>query len=493
MKNILIRSGISPLDTFDPAYMLIKNSIGGNVGNLIYAYSVYRTLMTENTNIVPDYYRINEQDADKINKTYDYYIIPLADAFRQNFIPHLRKYTKLIKKLTIPVIVIGVGLRAPFEPKLGEGFPFDKDVIAFVNAVLDKSAMIGVRGEITAQYLNRLGFREEIDHTVIGCPSMYTFGKALEIRNTNITKDSLICFNSSMLSPKNVLDFITRGMKEFPNHYFIPQWLKEMKLVFSGTPSLNEKADNYPAKMSHPVYANNRVRFFLNAATWIDFMRRIDLSFGARLHGNVTATIAGTPSIIIPKDARMRELAEHHNLTRVWWNDITEDTFLEDIIEKSDFKAPEKVQTRNFEHFIKFLNKNNLSHIYNEQQVSDVVPLEEKISKLELQPPLTPVTGCNNSDLLLRLQKIQQLLEKENSEKANKIKGIKRNKDKTIKEIKMEEDERRLIIEKKFRKKEGILQKELMKKEETIKRLRGILNRKSVRLTLATTNKLKFK
>src|SRR5690625_1003873 len=108
--------------------MLINNSIGGNVGNLIYAYSVYRALMTEGTNIVPDYYSRNSNNADKINKKYDAYIIPLADAFRSDFIHELKDYTKLIKKLTIPVVVIGVGLRAPFEPKLNEGFPFDEDV-----------------------------------------------------------------------------------------------------------------------------------------------------------------------------------------------------------------------------------------------------------------------------------------------------------------------------------------------------------------------------
>src|SRR5699024_3108787 len=143
------------------------NSIGGNVGNLIYAYSVYRTLTTEGGTITPDYYKIDHNKADEINEKYDCYIIPLADAFREAFRPHLRRYTKQFKKLKIPVIVVGVGLRAPFEPKLDEGFPFDEDVKACVNAVLDRSSIIGLRGEITSTYLTKLGFREGIDHTVI--------------------------------------------------------------------------------------------------------------------------------------------------------------------------------------------------------------------------------------------------------------------------------------------------------------------------------------
>src|SRR5699024_6577063 len=139
LKKILIRSGISPLDVFEADYMIDKNSIGGNVGNLIYAYSVYRALTTEGTTIIPDYYKIDHNEADYINENYDCYVIPLADAFREPFMPALRRYTKLIKKLNIPVIVIGVGLSAPFEPKLNEGFPFDQDVKDFVTAVLEKS------------------------------------------------------------------------------------------------------------------------------------------------------------------------------------------------------------------------------------------------------------------------------------------------------------------------------------------------------------------
>src|SRR5699024_2597558 len=125
-------------------------------GNLVYQYSIIRTLMTEDTTITPDYYKRNPNRAEEINEKYDCYIIPLADAFREDFIPILRDYTKLIKKLTIPVVVIGVGLRAPFEPKLNEGFPFDEDVKQFVKAVLEKSSMLGLRGEITSEYLSKL-------------------------------------------------------------------------------------------------------------------------------------------------------------------------------------------------------------------------------------------------------------------------------------------------------------------------------------------------
>ncbi|MEI3611992.1 polysaccharide pyruvyl transferase family protein [Pseudogracilibacillus sp. SO30301A] len=493
MKNILIRSGISPLDTFDAAYMIDKNSIGGNVGNLIYAYSVYRTLMKEDTKIDPDYYSTDPNRADEINEKYDAYVIPLADAFRPDFIPLLRRYTKLIKKLKIPVFVIGVGLRAPFEPKLNEGFPFDKDVKAFVSAILEKSNMIGLWGEITSEYLTRLGFREGVDHTVIGSPSMYTFGRELKIRDTTLTNDSIVCVNSSMLSPKNVLDFISRSMVRFPNYYFIPQWLKEMKLVYSGSPLVSNEFVNYPTSNSHPAYMNNRVRFFLNAPTWIDFMKQADFSFGARLHGNVTATIAGTPSIVIPKDARMRELAEYHNLTRVWWNSITEETNIEDLIETADFHAPEKVQAKNFDHFIDFLNKNNIPHIYEENLNPDPAPLDKNITEITLKMPLQPIAGCKKEDIIERWNVTSSMYEEENKLLKKQLRNINEEKHKMEKKIRKEEEAKRIIIEKKFINQEKKLRNTLIKKETKIKQLENALNRTPVKLTLKAINKLKLK
>lgn len=447
---------MSPFDTFDPVHIMTNNSIGGNVGNLIYAYSIYRTLTSEDTKITPDYYKIDHTKADEINEKYDCYIIPLADAFREEFRSHLRRYTKLIKKLKIPVVVVGVGLRAPFEPKLNEGFPFDEDVKAFVNAVLEKSNIIGLRGEITSQYLTSLGFREGIDHTVIGCPSMYAFGKDLQIRNTNITQDSRVAFNNSRLSPNNVLDFIQKSIREYPNHYFIPQWMSELKLTHLGAPNLNNPKNNYPCSMSDSVYKDNKVRYFLNAYTWIDFLKNVDFSFGLRLHGNITSTIAGTPSILIPKDARMRELAEYHNLTHVWANDITDQTNIKDLVENADFHLPEKSQPSNFEHYIDFLNKNGVQHIYKDDLSRKDAPLDTMLSEVNHLPPTMPITGCTNTEIVKRWE-AYHLSDKEKSSRISKQRVEKH-------------------------------KKEIHKKDSNIKWLEGTMNRKSVRLALKTAN-----
>lgn len=450
MKKILIRSGVSPLENFDAAEMIARNSIGGNVGNLIYQFGVYRTLMTENAELVPDYYDIDasEERAEEINENYDAYVIPLADAFRPQFESHLKHYTRLIKQLKIPVYVIGVGLRAPYEPNLEEDFPFDESVKQFVKAVLEKSNIVGVRGEITSKYLSKLGFREGIDHTVIGCPSMYSFGRNLTIKELNYSQDATICFNSSLFSPKNVLKLITKEMKKTEDYYFIPQWLKEMRLTYVGSPAVSKNDKNYPSKITSFPYKENRVRYFLSAPSWINFMKQADLSFGTRLHGNITATIAGTPSIIIPKDGRMRELVEYHNLTQIPYNQIKEDTTLEKLIEKSDFKAPEKVHKQNFDHFISFLNKNEIEHIYQDDMDIKESPLDRELAKLELKPPIEPVINCTKNEILERIDKLSIQEDLHYNERLTELK------------------------------------QKLATKEREVNYLRGTLNRKSLKLTL---------
>ena len=408
MKKIYMRAGMSPTEILEPGHMLLNNSIGYNVGNLLYAFGVNRALTVEDTEVVPNYYKVEPSKADKINETYDAFIIPLADAFRNDagMRAELRNMTALIKKLTIPCIVIGAGLSAPFEPNLQKKFAFDDDVKAFLSAVLDKSSIVGVRGEITSQYLSNLGFIEGKHHMVIGCPSMYTYGKHLKIRDTSITKDSRISVNSSILSPVNVLNFLNHTMEEIKDHYFLPQRLQEMKLVYTGAPYVHEQKgkEMYPTQMTDRLYRENRVRFMLNVPTWLDFLRQADLSIGGRLHGNIAATVAGTPSILIPHDARMRELTEYHNLTHVWAKDIKEDTDVFELASKLNFHGVENVHEKNFERYVDFLDKNNLNHIFKNGEDPEESPLDRRVKEVGALPPLETIQSCSFEELVERWQ-----------------------------------------------------------------------------------------
>ncbi|WP_010290190.1 polysaccharide pyruvyl transferase family protein [Kurthia massiliensis] len=472
MKKLLMRSGMSPLKNFDAAHIVSTNSIGGNVGNLVYAYGIYRTLTTDDVMIVPDYYRINPNDADKINANYDGYIIPLADAFRPNFIGNLERYAELINRLTIPVYVIGVGARTPFDAKKGEKYIFDDATKKFVKAVLNKSAMIGVRGQITSDYLTGLGFQEGVDHMPIGCPSMYSFGRDLKIRDTNITKDSLVSINNSRLSPENVLKFIDRSRHEFANYYYIPQWLKELKMTYLGGPDLDHQDKTYPESVLDPYYTEDHVRYPVNIPTWMELLQEADLSFGARLHGNIAATIAGTPSIILPKDGRMRELTDYHQLNYYWGPDITDETNIWDIIEQSDFHKPEKVANENFDRFIGFLNKNGLDHAYKETMYPTTVPLDEQLKGVEAPKVVTPFVTAPIDEQVRRWQAFND------AENARTERRVKR--EVAAKKTKNNDVDAKLQA---YKKEIDRLNKKVKFQEKT-------LNRKAVKMSLGVADKV---
>lgn len=440
MKKILVRSGMSPLDTFDADEMIKRNAIGNNVGNLIYAYSVFRNLTTENIDLVSDYYRNNPADAEMINENYDAYVLPLANAIRPNFIPTLKKYTELIQKLKIPVYVIGMGVAFPYEPNIGTKRPYDEDVRRFVSAVLEKSNILGLRGQITSDYLSYLGFKEGRDHQVIGCPSMYTYGENINIQDFDLNNNSLINVNMTPQADSQVLEFLNGLSNQYKNFNFAPQDMDEMVLTYSGTPliggAVNTKVGNYPNSLMSDVYKNNQVNFFLSAPSWIEYMKKVDLSIGTRLHGNVAPTLAGKPSITIPIDARMRELSDYHNFPQVPVEEINENTKLEDLLDKVDLHSVEKSHQRNYDNFISFLEKNGIEHVYNYNAQESQLPFDLKLEKINLKSPIIPITSCDSKEMKERLQKSFDIMVPKQEKENKKLKSKVNEKDKIISNLK---------------------------------------------------------
>lgn len=392
-----------PWESFDDLHLLNRDRFGSNNGNLIYQYSVIRALMTEDVEFYSDEYATNPNNAEKINETYDAYILPFADAFRSNFMGHLRQYTELIKKLEIPVIVIGIGVKAPFGYDITKGFDYDNDVKDFVEAVLEKSSIIGLRGQITGDYLEHLGFTPEKDFTVIGCPSMYTFGRDIKLKEINLNSESLVSLNASNIATQETMLFLDKVSEQFKNYYFIPQSYLEFTLNYFGTGAVKNVVENFPQNISSKYYSEGRVKYFLNAPTWFDFMKKIDLSIGTRLHGNIVATINGTPSITIVHDTRMKELADYHKLPAITLEDINENTKLENLIEEIDFKAVSDMQPKRFDHYIAFLEQNNLNHIYKADKNVKEAPLDKKVNGSIFESPIATINSISKEEQERRL------------------------------------------------------------------------------------------
>ncbi|WP_439442755.1 polysaccharide pyruvyl transferase family protein [Listeria aquatica] len=500
MKKILIRSGMRPTDVYTAEDMYLRDRTGFNNGNLAYQYSIYRTLWQEETELVPDGLSTDPSRAARYNEEYDVYIIPLADAFREDFRPQLRNYTALIKQLKIPVIITGVGLRAAYEPQLEQGFSFDEDVKGFVKAVLEKSAKLGLRGQITADYLKQLGFKEQEDYEVIGCPSLYTFGSELKIRDLNLQRDSLIAINASPVSSEASLQFLNEVIQKHPNYYFIPQHLDEFHLMYAGGPDISSDRQSYPVSILDCYYKEGRVKYFTSMPSWYDFMRQASFSIGPRLHGNVIPTIVGTPNVSFVQDARMRELASYHNLPHVTAEKLSEIQNLEVLLGQVDLKSAEKVQKQNFDRFIDFLDANQVPHIYTESRDRKEAPLDVEIAALTFPESAKPITVLTGVPLYERIQTASRLLKErhqvkvdyENHRRDYQIKQLTAQLNQTKNQLTNEQKAKQGLETKLNESEQKLTQANtrLEKQQAEIKHYKGTLNRKAVRATLKVADSL---
>ncbi|MCD8124931.1 MAG: polysaccharide pyruvyl transferase family protein [Lachnospiraceae bacterium] len=429
MPKYLIRGGRLPYQKVPVENYLDANMFGNNTGNYMYLNAILRTLMTdENTKFVCTNYKRNfsKKEIDQINAECDGFIIPLADAFRPDFVDEMKDLTNLVNKLEIPSYIIGAGIRAGSEEQFpARHYGFEDETTEFIKAVLKKSACVGVRGEFTADFLKYLGFKEEEDYRVIGCPSLYTYGNRLHIRETDITPDFKAACSGTLTTDMETIQKMGEYMKEFHDLIFVGQLRRELKTLYLG---VDYKTDEdltayYPCTIHHPLYANDKVRFFYNTDKWVDFYRDMDFTFGTRFHGVVPSILGGAPSLLIIKDIRMRELAEFHHLPHVQTIDLNHYKSIWDVIESMDFHSPEAVAPKNFENYIDFLHLNGFKTIYDENPDRKDAPLDQRIAEADVTPEVTSCVRCSPEELTERFRNSYEFVVKRQEQlktKANK-------------------------------------------------------------------------
>ena len=401
--KILMRMGMSPFDNLDLYEVMAKDTIGTNAGNMLFPYSIMKNIYKEGM-IIDSYKNAIPNDAEYINNNYDMFLIPLANAFRDDFIGELRNLTKLVRNLKIPCIVIGVGLQTAYEPNLNQHFKFDEDVVNFCNAILEKSTSIGVRGEITAQYLRNLGISES-KICVIGCPSMFSYGDFLPLKKPrSLTRETKI---SLTYAGRNIeyFKFLDRIKTDYPNYCYILQKIYELRLLYAGdtVPEANFLNSSYVGTSDSRSFINGQMRMFINVPSWINYLSSsMDLAVGCCIHGSIASVLAGNPTLVFAFDSRVRELAEYHNIPLRKMRDINSDTNLKSIYEYTDFSSVLKGHKERYNVFRDFLRKNGISCeavSYNEN-----TDFDKKISSIKLNCPegVAPYTT-----LPLEIQEIQ--------------------------------------------------------------------------------------
>lgn len=416
MKRILVRAGMSPLVNYNPMDVIYNNMIGSNIGNMLFPYSVSRILMREDVQIRPFNTSKNYSDAQiqRINLNYDCLVLPFANAFRISFIEDLKKVTNIVKQLKIPCIVVGIGAQAAMNKKL-KNKELEETVKEFMKAILDKSAIVGLRGAYTADYLTQIGFQAERDFTVIGCPSMYLYGKKLpEMEVKELTPKSNVSTNSKISLSQKFHDFMYRSRCAIPNYHYVPQVIEEIRRMYINQPYRSGFAkkipNHFPVEYDDAIYQAGKGISFVNVPSWLEYLSKKDFSFGSRIHGNIAAILAGTPCYVVVSDSRIKELVDYHNIPHMLEKDLKEDTDIFTLHHHADFLAMQKGHENRFMHYLDFLTANGLETIYNRDGQTDSVPFDEVINNTKFASPVTALATLTSKEQAQRIRHMNPIL-----------------------------------------------------------------------------------
>ncbi|MFD7876862.1 polysaccharide pyruvyl transferase family protein [Streptomyces sp. NPDC059766] len=408
MKRILLRSGKSPFDALGIEEALHRDVIATNSGNLIFSDATHKILETPGAEVVSNGMKSDVGAASRINEEYDVFVVPLANAFRPSFELSLQRLTRLINKLKIPVVVVGVGAQTGVTYDPARLKAMEPSVRAFCSAVLDHSASIGVRGEFTEKYLNDMGYR---DVEVIGCPSMFMHGDRLPVekRTAALTADSRVAVNGSHTAVRGggLSKIIDRAHEQYPNLMYIGQNLTDAKqLHWRDVNSPAGRITEMPTHPDHPMYREGKARVYVDPVTWIDDLRSFDYSFGSRIHGNIAALLAGTPATVLAFDSRTLELCRYFEIPHRLLSEAPADLDPARLYEEADFGPLTGNHRQRFDRFTAFLDKNGLENTFTHGDGG--AAFEKKLRSLAFPAGVRPWNDADPASLTSRFGWLQQ-------------------------------------------------------------------------------------
>lgn len=414
MPRILLRSGKDPFTPVSAETTLAQDVFNSNSGNYLFQHSVWRTLSRPENAIVSNG-TLSERrvpshaDVERINSEFDVFVVPLANAFRLSFADGLDRLSALIERLTIPVVVVGVGAQTQTDYDSERLNPIAESVTRFVRAVLDRSSTIGVRGEFTADYLDALGFGSELVE-VIGCPSLFLHGPGHSITKPELDFGSNTRLAINLSPPAAPLGggaFVTRQAQKYPELLYVLQNARDLNLLLWGIPPRGIAEADVPDSVQHPLYQQDRMRLFLDAWTWMDFLAERDFTYGTRFHGNVTSLMAGTPAYILAHDSRTLELARFHQIPHRVAEPVDPAWDAADLYEEADYGPFNRAMPQLFAGYTAFLERNGLTHIWQDDPIDDN-GFFERVSEQSFPDAVHSLARPDISEVAARLHWLRQ-------------------------------------------------------------------------------------
>lgn len=290
--------------------------VGQNTGNLMFTESVFHLLDAEVQQIGFSF------SPDDVNAKFDAVVIPAANWLNANAQWDL--LSELIEKLTIPVILIGIGLQA--GARTLESVKVSESAIRLVRLVSERSPSVSVRGDFTKAWLNSIGVQNV---TTTGCPSLYmnAFKNEREPDPHRFALQGTRYFASKAFNQTRPVEHhLFRSVAAVGAPMIFQSESEEMQrlLVGKSLETFPEEAssalvDLYGLKSVDELdgFIDRFGKVFYNLSDWSNFVAALYGVVGTRLHGSIIALNSGRRALLFGHDSRTQEVAEFASIPSI--------------------------------------------------------------------------------------------------------------------------------------------------------------------------------
>jgi hypothetical protein len=297
----------------------LLSAVGQNTGNLVFQYAVRTTIAEEHIFVGSDL----PWNPAKVRQHCKVLVIPSANFLREGFDP--TGFINFLDKVELPLVFLGLGAQADSFEKTE--FNFEPSILRLIDLLRERSKIVGVRGNYTAELLHR----HSVDNVaVIGCPSNFLNSDPelpSKLERKWSEKVVTIATTGDEAWPRNIMKrdaerrlvAIARENGGIYVHQSVEPLVKSLRArnPYQTSPvapntveSLRNSIAPHLSDDDFTRFLASAVRIYYDVDQWLEDLARFDLSIGLRLHGNMVPFQAGCPAIWIHHDARTRELVE---------------------------------------------------------------------------------------------------------------------------------------------------------------------------------------
>lgn len=284
------------------------------------------------------------------------------------------RYADFIEQMDIPTALFSLGVQ-DYSSGAGSVGPLHTSLKRILNHVTNTTGYIGVRGFHTASLLYKEGYNNVIP---IGCPSLYYgMDRNLSIKKPKDFSHPVFVFHRTFADvSSNIIENIPLLGQDFLDEAVFTENHPNDSL------RLKEKNRFYEHKFGGEVLdaIEKKGLFYNNFEEWFNEIRKADFVFGPRLHGCISGIINGSPSLLIARDIRVREIAAFFKIPVINYEDYKGQS-LKKLYDNLDYSSFNKLYPKRYDNFIGFLSETNILKYYQKKET----PKEINFSYDDLQ------------------------------------------------------------------------------------------------------------